>query len=78
MLGLRCWVGFLLVAASRGYSLLMVCRLLIAAASPWGSRLLQGGDGAQTFILQQVCDVNAAGCHLCFLICVLSIVHLFS
>lgn len=37
--------GLSLVAASRGYSLLTVCRLLIAAASPWGSRLLQGGGG---------------------------------
>ena len=31
--GLRCSVGFSLVVASRGYSLVEVCRLLIAVAS---------------------------------------------
>ena len=33
MLGLPCCMGFLLVAASEGYSLLVLCRLLIAVAS---------------------------------------------
>ena len=34
VLGLRCCVGFSPVAASRGYSLVAVCRLLIAVVSP--------------------------------------------
>ena len=33
MLGLHCCLGFSSVAASRGYSLVAVCRLLIAMAS---------------------------------------------
>ena len=33
MLGLRCCVGFSVVGVSRGYSLVGVCRLLIAVAS---------------------------------------------
>ena len=32
-LGLRCCMGFSIVAASRGYSLVAMCRLLIAVAS---------------------------------------------
>ena len=32
-LGLRCYVGFSLVVESRGYSLVDVCRLLLAVAS---------------------------------------------
>ena len=36
MLGLHCCAGFLLVAASRGYSLVLMHRLLIAfVASPF-------------------------------------------
>ena len=34
MLGLPCYLGFSLVEASRGYSVVLVCRLLIAVASP--------------------------------------------
>ena len=34
MLGLHCCAGFSLVAVSGGYSLAVVCRLLIAVASP--------------------------------------------
>ena len=33
MLSLHCSMGFSLVAASRGYSLVVVCRLLTAVAS---------------------------------------------
>ena len=33
MLGLHCYMSFSLVAASRGYSLAVVCRLLTAVAS---------------------------------------------
>ena len=39
VLGLGCFKGFYLVAASRGYSLVAVCRLLIAVASPVEHRL---------------------------------------
>ena len=35
VLGLRGYVGFSLFAESRGYSLAVVCRLLIAVASPF-------------------------------------------
>ena len=34
MLGLPCCLGFSLVVAIRGYSLVAVCRLLTAVASP--------------------------------------------
>ena len=34
MLGLPCCLGFSLVVASRGYSLVEVCRLLTEVASP--------------------------------------------
>ena len=33
VLGLRCRVGFSLVVESEGYSLVVVCRLLVAVAS---------------------------------------------
>jgi len=33
VLGLCCFMGFSLVAASRAYSVVVVCRLLIAVAS---------------------------------------------
>ena len=34
VVGLCCYMGFSLVAASRGYSPVVVCRLLIAVAYP--------------------------------------------
>ena len=43
VLGLQCWVGFSLAAATGGYSLVLVHRLLMAVASlvaehgPWGT-----------------------------------------
>ena len=47
VLGLRCCLGFSLVAASRGYSLVGVCGLLIAAASPAaGHSSRHGGFGS--------------------------------
>lgn len=42
VLGLRCCSGFSLVAASRGYSLVAVHRLLIEVASPVAENRLQG------------------------------------
>ena len=41
VLGLHCCTGFTLVAASRGYSLVAVCRLLIAVVSPVAEQGLQ-------------------------------------
>ena len=42
MLGLHCCTGFTLVAASRGYSLVAVCRLLIVVVSLVAEHRLQG------------------------------------
>ena len=42
VLGLHCWSGFSLVAASGGYSLVVACRLLIAVVSPVAEHRLQG------------------------------------
>ena len=42
MLGLHCCLGFSSVAASRGYSLVAVCGLLIAMASVVSERGLYG------------------------------------
>ena len=42
VLGICCCSGFFLVAASRGYSLVAVCRLLFAVASLVASHRLKG------------------------------------
>ena len=47
VLGFCCCVGFSVVALSRGYSLVVVCRLLIAVAS-----LLLWLQGAQASVVE--------------------------
>ena len=42
MLGLHCCMGFSLIAVSGGYSPVVVCELLIAAASLVGEHSLEG------------------------------------
>ena len=50
-LDLRCCVGFSLVASSRGYSVVTVCRLLIAVASLVAEHRL-GGTQASAVVAQ--------------------------
>jgi len=60
--------GLSLVAASRGYSLLNGMQASHCSGFSTGLKAPARWGWAQTFILQQVCDVNAAGCHLYFFI----------
>ena len=46
VLGLPCCWGFSLVVASRGYSLVVLCRLLMAVASLVGEHRLQGAQAS--------------------------------
>jgi len=71
VLGLCCCTGFSLVATSRGYSLVAVHGLLIAAASLIAERRLQG-TGSRAVALELSCSAACEilpdqGSNLCLL-----------